>query len=151
QNPHRLTSEPGLDTTPRFSPDGSQVVFVSRRSGAIQLWSAPTVGGPARKISPGDNPAREPDWFAPPPAPLVHLGAVEVPQRTLDLEARKPLEVGFQLDHPARVDLEVLDENESLVCTVSSKKVMEPGSQVVSWDGRDDAGADAKPGVHLLR
>ena len=31
--PQRLTSTPGIDTAPSFSPDGSKIVFESDRSG----------------------------------------------------------------------------------------------------------------------
>ena len=31
--PRRLTSAPGADTSPSFSPDGRQIVFESDRSG----------------------------------------------------------------------------------------------------------------------
>jgi dipeptidyl aminopeptidase/acylaminoacyl peptidase len=47
----RLTTHPGADNHPRFSPDGKQVAFVSDRSGSSQVWLLPTDGGEARQLT----------------------------------------------------------------------------------------------------
>jgi tricorn protease len=41
----RLTSDPGRDVFPRFSPDGKRIVFSSDRSGSLQVFSMPAGGG----------------------------------------------------------------------------------------------------------
>ena len=41
----RLTSDPGRDVFPRFSPDGRRIVFSSDRSGSLQVFSMPAGGG----------------------------------------------------------------------------------------------------------
>ena len=43
----RLTSGPAWDVTPRFSPDGSRVVFLSDRAGPDHVWVVATAGGTA--------------------------------------------------------------------------------------------------------
>jgi Tol biopolymer transport system component len=49
----------GQDDSPRFSPDGSQVLFVRNERGVNALYRVPVLGGEARKII-GD--AVEADW-----------------------------------------------------------------------------------------
>ncbi|HWI60812.1 MAG TPA: S9 family peptidase [Symbiobacteriaceae bacterium] len=39
------------DSTPRFSPDGSQLAFLSRRSGQPQIWVMSLLGGEARQLT----------------------------------------------------------------------------------------------------
>lgn len=50
----RITDGPGYDTQPRYSPDGSQVVFISDRSGSENVWIAKADGSNARALSKGD-------------------------------------------------------------------------------------------------
>jgi len=47
----RLTAHPARDSYPRFSPDGSRLLFCSTRTGALQLFSMPAAGGPATQHS----------------------------------------------------------------------------------------------------
>ena len=52
----RLTSTPGDDDEPCFSPDGKSIVFQSRDStGKPDLWIVGVEGGPARKITTGSG------------------------------------------------------------------------------------------------
>jgi dipeptidyl aminopeptidase/acylaminoacyl peptidase len=44
-DPRRLTSAPGADNTPRWSPDGRTIAFISSRSGAPQVWMISLDGG----------------------------------------------------------------------------------------------------------
>jgi Tol biopolymer transport system component len=46
-----ITRGLGFDTQPAFSPDGSQIAFVSDRSGADNLWVAQPDGSDPRQIS----------------------------------------------------------------------------------------------------
>ena len=49
--PRRLTSSPAADTTPRWSPDGRSIAFISARSGSSQVWTIDTNGGEAVQVT----------------------------------------------------------------------------------------------------
>ena len=46
----RLTDDPAHDMLPRFTHDGSGVLFASDRSGRWQIWEVPAEGGAARRV-----------------------------------------------------------------------------------------------------
>ncbi len=41
----RLTSDPGQEVSPRFSPDGTKIAFVAQYDGAQEIYVMPTTGG----------------------------------------------------------------------------------------------------------
>ncbi len=47
----RVTSGQAYDMQPRYSPDGTQIVFVSDRNGSENLWLADADGGNARALT----------------------------------------------------------------------------------------------------
>lgn len=50
--PKQLTHPEGKkDTTPRWSPDGKQILFESNRTGSGQLWVVPAAGGEPRQLT----------------------------------------------------------------------------------------------------
>ncbi|MFO0957550.1 MAG: S9 family peptidase [Isosphaeraceae bacterium] len=49
--PRRLTTAPGADNHPRWSPDGKAIAFVSTRSGSSQIWLLPLDGGEATQLT----------------------------------------------------------------------------------------------------
>jgi dipeptidyl aminopeptidase/acylaminoacyl peptidase len=49
--PRQLTTAPGANNHPRWSPDGKTIAFVSRRSGSDQVWLLPIDGGEARQLT----------------------------------------------------------------------------------------------------
>lgn len=62
----RITSGPGYDVQPRFSPDGKWIAFASDRGGIENLWIADLEGKNARQVSTEKNstvngPAWSPD------------------------------------------------------------------------------------------
>ncbi len=50
------------DNSPRFSPDGSRIVFVSRRDGATELWTANADGSEPRKLTSLEANTGSPKW-----------------------------------------------------------------------------------------
>jgi WD40-like Beta Propeller Repeat len=51
-----------LEYSPRFSPDGSRVVFQSSRSGASGTWVCESAGANCFPVSPPGQMAANPDW-----------------------------------------------------------------------------------------
>lgn len=49
--PKRLTTTPGTNNHPRWSPDGKTIAFVSSRSGTSQVWLLPIDGGEPRQLT----------------------------------------------------------------------------------------------------
>lgn len=57
----RLTTAPGLDDGPEYSPNGNLIYFNSERSGLMRIWGMNADGSDQRMISQGKESA---DWFA---------------------------------------------------------------------------------------
>jgi len=49
--PKQLTTTPGANNHPRWSPDGKTIAFVSHRSGSNQIWVLPLDGGEPRQLT----------------------------------------------------------------------------------------------------
>ncbi|HZW35084.1 MAG TPA: S9 family peptidase, partial [Isosphaeraceae bacterium] len=49
--PKQLTTTPGTNNHPRWSPDGKTIAFVSSRGGSAQVWLLPIDGGEPRQIT----------------------------------------------------------------------------------------------------
>jgi len=49
--PRRLTQNPANDNSPRWSPDGSAIYFLSTRSGSSQVWRLQLGGGEATQVT----------------------------------------------------------------------------------------------------
>ncbi len=60
--PKRLTTSPGADNHPRWSPDGKTIAFNSDRSGSTQIWLLPLDGGEARPLTKLPIDASGPIW-----------------------------------------------------------------------------------------
>ena len=59
----RLTSHPATDSQPFFSPDGSEIAFVSDRDGGDRVYVMPASGGPIEAITHDTNGAALMGWF----------------------------------------------------------------------------------------
>ncbi len=49
--PRQFTQGKGGDSSPRFSPDGKTIAFLSARSGKSEVWTIPVDGGEARQLT----------------------------------------------------------------------------------------------------
>ncbi len=59
----RITSGMAYDVQPRFSPDGSRIVFVSDRSGGDNVWHMKTDGSDTTQLTTGNNNLyMSPEW-----------------------------------------------------------------------------------------
>ncbi|HTO72337.1 MAG TPA: Ig-like domain-containing protein [Gemmatimonadales bacterium] len=52
-NPQRLTSEPGLDNAPTWTPDGTHILFTSARAGKNQIYIMTAAGAEVRPVTSG--------------------------------------------------------------------------------------------------
>ncbi|HEX9185905.1 MAG TPA: protein kinase [Vicinamibacteria bacterium] len=61
--PRQMTSDPGLETEPALSPDGSLVAYTSDRAGSTDIWVSDIRGGEPVRIT--DDPSSDwsPAWF----------------------------------------------------------------------------------------
>ena len=62
--PKRLTTAPGTNNHPRWSPDGKTIAFVSSRGGSSQVWLLPIDGGEARPTHEAADRRLRPDLVA---------------------------------------------------------------------------------------
>ncbi|WP_188963917.1 S9 family peptidase [Deinococcus aquiradiocola] len=60
--PRPLTAGDARDSSPRWSPDGTQLAFLSDRSGRPQLYLLPLAGGEARQITRYATGVSSPAW-----------------------------------------------------------------------------------------
>ena len=59
----RITSGPAFDSQPRYSPDGSKIVFLSDRSGSENIWICDADGAGPKALTKGDkNLYASPEW-----------------------------------------------------------------------------------------
>ncbi len=47
----RITSDPGVETSAHFSPDGSQIAFTANYDGGSDVYVIPTVGGSPKRLT----------------------------------------------------------------------------------------------------
>jgi tricorn protease len=50
-NVRRLTSHPGIESGPKFSPDGSMIAFTGRYDGNTDVYVVPTAGGVPKRLT----------------------------------------------------------------------------------------------------
>jgi dipeptidyl aminopeptidase/acylaminoacyl peptidase len=72
----RLTFGAENDHSPRWSPDGQWLAFISSRSGSPQLWVMATAGGDAKQLTSLGAPVSDPEW-SPDSRQLVVVSSVE--------------------------------------------------------------------------
>ena len=66
----RLTNNPGAESTPTWSPTGTQIAFTSDRSGSPQIWVMDADGLNVRRLTVGESCGRRATWS---PAPFNEI------------------------------------------------------------------------------
>ena len=51
QNPRRLTTNPGVEMNPMFSPDGSKIAFTGNYDGNTDVYTIPVTGGEPKRVT----------------------------------------------------------------------------------------------------
>lgn len=116
--PKRFTTGPARDTTPRWSPDGSQLAFLSdrQRKRGAQLYIMPTDGGEATPLTDLTRSVSSPVW-SPDGRRLAFISRVggwEEPESEEEKRKSKPARIigamryrfndeGFTYDRPTHV------------------------------------------------
>lgn len=60
--PRQLTNDANSSTTPRWSPDGEKLAFISARDGESQIWTIDISSGTLKKITSISTGAGDPVW-----------------------------------------------------------------------------------------
>ncbi len=60
--PRQLTRSPEADHSPRWSPDGSSIAFISGRDGTANIYIISVEGGEARKLTESETDIYSPSW-----------------------------------------------------------------------------------------
>jgi dipeptidyl aminopeptidase/acylaminoacyl peptidase len=60
--PRKLTAAPGSDHSPRWSPDGERIAFISDRTGTDNLFVIRIDGGEARQLTSSETDVYKPQW-----------------------------------------------------------------------------------------
>lgn len=61
--PHNITNNPYRNTSPVWSPDGTQILFVSNRDGSDELYIMNSDGSNVRRITHSAEPKENPSWL----------------------------------------------------------------------------------------
>jgi TolB protein len=99
----RLTNSNSIDTSPSYSPDGSQVVFTSDRGGRAQIYVMGADGSGQSRISFGDGTYSTPVWS--PRGDLIAFtkqsgGEFQIGVMKTDGSGERILSTGFQQEGP---------------------------------------------------
>src|SRR5262245_5895502 len=88
--PKRLTTTPGTNNHPRWSPDGMTIAFVSNRGGSAQVWLLPIDGGEPRALTKLPIDVSGPTWS--PKGDRIAFTAEVYPGQTPEQTAAKEKE-----------------------------------------------------------
>jgi dipeptidyl aminopeptidase/acylaminoacyl peptidase len=93
--PTPLTAGTKKDASPRWSPDGTQLLFVSNRAEEkTHLWLLDLRGGEARQLTHGKEPASAPVWSPDGTriAYVAHVGGEQPPEKDADEKTKRAWE-----------------------------------------------------------
>lgn len=96
--PRQLTAGGKRDTSPVWSPDGSQLLFVSNRdTESGNLWVIPATAGEARRVTDRENGAGSPAW-SPDSRRVVFVSSVSPEDNNPDSDAKLIRDVRYKFD-----------------------------------------------------
>ncbi len=96
--PVQMTAGTKRDTSPRWSPDGSRLLFLSNRDTEdAQLWLLPTGGGEARRVTDAENGVADPVW-APDGRHVAFVARVTPPDPNPGSDVKVITEVRYKAD-----------------------------------------------------
>ena len=115
----RLTSHPGVESGPRFSPDGSLVAFTGRYEGNVDVYVVPAAGGVPMRLTyhPGSDVAL---GFTPDGKSVLFSSGREVYTGRYTQLFTVPVEGGF----PTR--LPIPNASKAATCTSSTPRRAPP-------------------------
>jgi len=121
-----------LDAGPRFSPDGSTILFLSRRSGKVRPWLLPLAGGEPTEIAAPEGDVSSAEWS--PDGKRVLLLAPSGEQRFVVGDPAEPLARRIE-DLTWRLDGAGIRDELTSLWVVSlrggkPKRLTDPGSEV---------------------
>ncbi|MCC7374633.1 MAG: PD40 domain-containing protein [Verrucomicrobiales bacterium] len=113
----RLTSHPGVESMPRFSPDGRWICFTGRYEGNTDVYVIPSEGGVPRRLTwhPGDDVAQ---GFTPDGKEVLFTSPRQVYTRRYQQLFTVPIDGGF----PTRLPI-----------PNASKAVISPDGQTIAY------------------
>ncbi len=101
-SPKPLTTTPGTNTHPRWSPDGKTIAFVSSRSGTSQIWLLPIDGGEPRQLTKLPIDVAGPIWS--PKGDTLAFAARVYPGKTPEETAQRDKEKAEDKSHVQTYD-----------------------------------------------
>lgn len=60
----QITTGPGYDSEPQWSPDGKPIAFTRDTRGAMEIWTVSADGGSSVQLTSGSGISVDPEWHS---------------------------------------------------------------------------------------
>jgi Tol biopolymer transport system component len=119
----QLTTDPGFDACPSWSPNGKQIAFCSNRTGLYQIWLMNADGSNQHAVTHDTDPALFPSW-SPDGRSIVYQSNHSTPSqdniREVSVAGGRPR---YLTDAPGNDDYPVFSPDGKTIAFVSHRKV----------------------------